>query len=57
MEGDGFGLIRGTVVASAWSDWGRPQKKVTVSDLKAEILTEDPQGMEHECCLLECDVL
>jgi len=26
-------------------------------DLQAEILSQDPLGMQHECCLLKCDVL
>jgi hypothetical protein len=29
VEGGGFGLIRGTIVASAWSDWGKPQKNLS----------------------------
>jgi hypothetical protein len=48
----GFGLIKGTVMASAWSKWGKPQKKVTLSGLEAESLSQLHPGMEHECFLL-----
>jgi hypothetical protein len=51
MGGSGRGLILSTIPAFAWRDWGKPRKtSVRITNIRAEILTQDLQNMKQECC-------
>jgi hypothetical protein len=57
MEGSGRGLMKGTISAFDWKDWGNPRKlSVGIADLRAEVWTRDLPNMKQECYLLYRDV-
>jgi hypothetical protein len=42
VEGSGPGLIKGSILAVAWRDWGKPQKpSISINDIRSEIWTWD----------------
>jgi hypothetical protein len=48
-EGSSHGLIQGTILAFAWSDWGKPQRtSVETVGLQAEICIQDLSHTKHE---------
>jgi hypothetical protein len=48
-------LIRDTISAIAWRDWGKPQKPVRIAHLWARIWIQAPDT-KQKCQLLNCDI-
>jgi hypothetical protein len=49
MEGIGRGLIKGTIPAFAWRDWGKARKTLNRAGLRANILTRDLSNKKRVC--------